>query len=1216
MRESIPTAAIARVADAAVEEMTREQLRALEKEWGSAEALLPPSVVQLLRRAFTPRGMPFFEFYVRLRRIRLGEPVSENLRMEYRRAADRIGMVKSPVDGQTLSPAAVNQIALAKPLMERVLGALQQPGHEDDQILWGRLNMAFVPLLVEVAKDKGVYLKPTRQTGRERWATFMKMSPRQEKVERLRDEDPESYALMQQMGQTLEIIDLGIEDRIRAEGKELKKGFLAGRPVLLGVDPATGEESVYDRDGEVLPKEDFFDKRRAQADAAARATRAPLRTETHPKELRRLSDEELDDLVGDLQWDAITDDKAKQGRLTRIFPTKLKPVFISDPETGLRIERQKVVVSGRYKGVFLDDLVNSEGRLVEGTAYAFDPKRGQTWRVPKKMDPSEREPYVTVAEIAEQRTFQGKRVTVTRKKLYLKIDGTRQSKVLREAIKQLACNVGTQRGCIPSVSYEPVEGSNAAGFYFDPKDFGVVMQSLQGMSLSKAALDEVKAYYTELARAEAATQQLDAYTPDALGSESDEGDTFHFVQGKRDPHSGEWHPFRLLKKQQQAVAWLDANGNNGVCALDTGIGKTTTSIAMMLKVVRDGLAEPDATYERPDGVQVVTNGRFLFVCPTSLKGNLPKEIRNFISDPRPLLDKVDVVSYREFAGSSKSGKVPQSIKGIEFWKGRRWDPALYAAIFFDEAQEMKNPSSGSSQAALKLWHPRKVCLTASPMERNPMEAYVLAAITGNKPLFGRTPDAAANRQELKRFKERFCEIVGGRIVGVKSDPMVQRDLHTWVKRNVFYADKTEVDEYKLPTPVVETRAVEMSPEVEGIYRDVASRFATILEGAARKFTERTRGDAYADKEAERVFSAALRPVIKLLTDLSNRPAKALEDIAFAVEKGYLPGHVTPDGTPKELPRSLKSIIQTWAAFRSPESLREMAASVGNPKVETMSRMLADKLERAQGSRALVFADDRDLCLEAGMHLAKTVAGTHVVALDKEIRFFRAGAELTELSYSLDIDLLRKLVKDPEEQDRILSATGQRVTHPMPFVARAYRRFPMLPAAPKDNTHYKADNWQQFVLKEIVSPNPTVKTCTLLGKVYMYGHNLQAFNTVIHLDRNNWNSESMKQRTARAWRQGQDQVVEEITLDTTYSASDGGLPRAEHDKSLDQIREAFQRMDADIFDSIIKAAQGIELGAEWDAVAKKDATLWRLDRRVLELLASPFVSQSQPPGASA
>lgn len=1182
------------------------------------DQLVQPVLWLKLRQAFTVQGLPFFQLYPAMYRISLGGPVPADIRQQYRKAVNRLNQVRSPLDHRPLSPAALNQIVMVQPLLLRTFRELEQ-GRAHNPIVWARFNEVFVPLLIEVARDKQVYMRPTRQVGLERWAFFRSMTSKQERVEQLRDDDPWAYALMEKMGQTLEEIDRGILQRIQQEGKEVKETFLAGRPVLIGIDPVTSEERVYDRDGSVLPVEDFFEKTRARRRAHDQLTGRP-RTTANLDELRTLPDEDLEGLEGDIEWKALTDDKAKVSRLTRIFPVKRMPRLVFNDETGeSRVVEYDVVVEGRYKGIFLDDLVNSEGRLLEGTAFTYDPKANRGMGAPKRIDPSDREPYVTLTQVVEHRTFRKKKVTIKTPKLYLKINGSHQARIFRDTMKKLACNAGTKRGCIPSVVFEPVEGSRAVGVYFDAKDFGVIMDSLQGMSLSASALEHVKSYYKELSQAEQATQNLDAYEAEHLGTETLDGEQFQFIREFTDKE-GRTHSFSLREKQKAAIAWLDANGNSGVCGLDTGIGKTNVALGMMLKMVRDGFTEGDS-YTRKDGTQVQTNGRFLWVCPKDLKGVIRQEARLMLEEAGVLTSRLDVLSYPQFSGSSRSGKVPRSLQRVPFWKERMrnkgrlaspikvWDPSLYVAIFFDEAQALRNFNSARAEAALTLEHPRKICLTASPMERNPMEAYVLASVCNNTQLFGRTLEAQNNRQEMRRFKERYCEVVGGRIVGVKQDPMVQRDLHTWIKRNIFYADKTDVKEYNLPTPNVSVHSVVMPEPVESLYRDVAGQFAIILQGAARKFKERSRGNTYADKQAEKLWSRALKPVMLLLNDLANRPDKALHDIAFAVEKGYLPG-----GEPQlqQSMKSLQALLQKWQQSLNGDELRQQAGILGNPKIRSAQEFLAAKLERAASSRALIFADDKSLCWEAGVHLSRTLAGTHVVALNKSIHILRSGEELHEWLIPLDTDLLQASVKNKGQQQEILARTQGITRHPLPFHQKIYAKHPELPFRKGANTKYAADDWQQFVLKEIVSGDPSIKTVTLLGNNYMFGHNLQAFNTVIHLDRNDWKSESMKQRTARAWRQGQTEVVDEVTIDMAYSADQEGEERSEYDLTLDQIRAVFQDMDSDIFDAIIKEAQGTQLGSEWEDISQRDASFWRLDQKVIEMLSSPYMQNIHSP----
>ena len=242
-------------------------------------------------------------------------------------------------------------------------------------------------------------------------------------------------------------------------------------------------------------------------------------------------------------------------------------------------------------------------------------------------------------------------------------------------------------------------------------------------------------------------------------------------------------------------------------------------------------------------------------------------------------------------------------------------------------------------------------------------------------------------------------------------------------------------------------------------------------------------------------------------------------------------------------------------------------------------------------------------------MASTVAGKHALALDNEIHIFNAGKPMTEVVFRMDEDAIRKLIPDPKEAKAYIVKNKGLARIPLPFKKLNYRRYMDLPAS-SDNVNYLAVDWQTFALHEIISADPAIKTLTLLGNVYKVGQNLQAFNTVVHLDRDTWNSESMKQRTARSWRQGQENAVTEITLDTVYADTD-----KEYDQTLDEIRKAFQNMSSDLFDSIIKGAQGFALGEEWESMTKEHASVMKLDRKMVELAASPYSGRSQVPGAA-
>lgn len=1153
-----------------------------------AQALLPMHVMQQIRHALTPRGTLLFQLYIDLKSYELGVlPVPPDLKMAFVRAANYLAQIQSPVDHRHLSPLVINHLAEARPEMGMLLGRLVS-GKLDDNVTWGHINDIMIPLILEVSRDKGVYLA-ARQVGSRRWATFRKMGGRQEETEKLKDTNPEAYAVVHRYNQTLSQIDERIERKIVKSGLTPEKAFIAGSPVMIASDPITQERMVYDRDGEVIPVTEYIKKRQTQRDADKYLALIPERTQVPISEIKKLSDEEVDNIPGDVEMASLTDDRAKQGKLTRIFQIKRKPVFINDPEGRTRMEARAVISSGRFKGVFLDDMINGQGRMIEGTAFSFNPATGRNGKMPVRIDPAQREPYVTTVTMPVTYKTNGAPIKVNETRLYVRIPSDRKYASLREQMKKVSCNSrGSAKGCVPSIVWDEHKG-HAAGFYFDPKDFNLVNDTLQGLSLSSGALAVIQDYYKDLGNAEMATakENLAHYSAAQLGG---------FKTSRKNRETGAMEPFDLLTAQKKVLAWMDANGNKGVCALGTGIGKTLSSIALMQKMTRDGLDSADGQYKTPSGKIVKTNGKYLFVCPASLRGNLPKEIRAFLHDPDSLLSKVDIMSYPTFSGAARSKK----------WKGKPWDPAEYVAIFFDEAQKLLKVSSGVSQAALKLWHPRKVCLTASPMEKNPMEAYIMAAISNNTPLFGRSSEATKNRSDLRKFKDRYCEVVGGRIVGIKQDPLTKRDLNTWVRKNIFYVDKKSVEEFALPKLTAETVAVEMHPTVEQAYRSVTTQFAKMTRGMVAKFRDKgvhsTNPDAPSarDPRVEKAFSMAFRPILKLLTELSNAPDKALRTMANIMDTGLI--------DKKPIPKFLLPLIETWKLAFTPDNLKTVAMLVSNPKMEAAENRVRDKLDKTDGSsRTILFSDDKNMCVETAQHLAKTIAGKHAVGLPQSVSIFDGSGELKELVFEIDPVILGKLVKDPEEQDKIMKATGGVSRHILPFGPHPMRRFPEIPAG-EGNTHYKKEQWQEFVMKEVISPDDSIRTLTLHGPTYSLGHNLQAFDTVIHMDRDTWNSEMMKQRTARAWRQGQNQPVDEVTIDSTYQTSID-----EFDKTLDEIRGYFQQMDEDIFTKVIQDSMDVELGEDWKRIKHQMASTFRLDRKMVDLIASPYSGRSEPPG---
>lgn len=978
--------------------------------------LISDTAWRSIRKAFGVRGVPFFDFYYTLYAFTHDLPVEGDVDLldTFRANSRVIYTLLALEDTKNSFTDMLNEF---RPLLTRIAAG------QDDNNLIRRAVGLYGDMISLVARDRDVYLKPRRLDTLD-WRFFRVMTEKEEKLERLRLSNPDMYENIQQGRERIRELDRNIVKEIRSDGLQPSQTKILDRIVNIGTDPKTGERLVFDPDGDILGVDDYIAKRKAYLRAQKKLERVfPQNIDA----MREVSDEEIEILAtGDVEYVALTDDKAKQNAITRVYPTR-------------KIDGKPVITDGRFKGFYLDSVVNAAGRMIEGVAYDYDPKVGRPSMLEVKNADGTinvkvtREPYVTVDSNGD---------------LLLRLPSTHAFSALRKQIAAVAKNV-------PSISYHK-ESRNSA-FTFPPKDFAVLREALGGMALSQAAMEKIAKHFKDLAVHELATgdENLKNYTTDRIGG---------FRPG-----------VQLFRKQRQAMAWLDSRGMSGVLAMGAGTGKTVTSIAAMQKMVRDGFADDPEK----------GNGRFLFVCPTALVGNLPKEIYAMVENPTELLDRVDVMSYTQFGKALKAD--------ANFAKN-------YVAIFFDEAQALKNPGSATAKDVLRLKHPRKVALTASPMERSPMEVFVLTAITNNIDL--NTPQGKAL---MLAFRKRFCEEVGGRIVGMKNDPVTGRDLRVWVKQNLFYVDKQDVEEAALPRLKRETTALTMDPQVETAYRSVADKIQKILTGMVAKYRDR---DTSATDPAIETARVKLRKQFTLLTDLS-----------------LMPDLIIPGAT--------------------------------NPKLEQASRLLDERVETS--ARTIFFTDSPKMASHTALTLSKRFPG-----------------KLLALGLANAIELWQ---------------SGKKVAS---YGKKAYTA--------DDGTKYKADAWKTFILDRVVKPNPAI-FAAILTSTYAVGQNLQTFNTVVHLDRDSWNSETMTQRTARAWRTGQRETVDEVTLDVVYSDT-----RHKRDGTLDQIRAAMQQMEADLFDQVVIASQVEALGKEFFEMRRMDSSFYELNRKMMTAALSPYLAR--------
>jgi hypothetical protein len=955
-------------------------------------------------------------------------------------------LVSKDIKRNDLFDIVEQQYRLLLPLIRRV----GNPNAVIPLTLWRQVANNYAELLRAFLADKKVFTAVTFvNLPNLRWPQLRLASPKQEAVEKLKYDDPDLYARTLKSQEQVKKLTAKIENRIVNDGLTPTRANVFGRIVNVGQDPATNERIVYDIDGSRTPIDDYFAKIRESNKQYKEEARINPKSLKDLDSMRSLPPEVLATLSdvppGQIRYVSLTDDPDKDSALTRLYPV-------------VEIDGMDYVQSGRFKGFALPDLVNVAGRQIEGSVYYYDM---DSQRITKRENPkdtaveklirADQEPYITLVK------HKGKQ------KLLIRLHSTRgRDPKDPVALKEKKIK-GAARDAVDKLSLiQPtiIKVKNDLGnlFMFDAKDFNAIQKRVGGVAMSNAAAKFLKAYFDDLLRAQQAADSEDLARFDELNL--------------RRPL---WH------FQKKALAWLEANGDRGVCALDTGLGKTTVAVATIRNL----------QMRMSQGEEMSGNGRFLFVCEKSLLGNFAKEVTANLSDDKGsyaaanILENTDVVTYATFLSNRKK------------------DPNYgdnYTAIFFDEAHlHLIKRSSAKYKAATAVKCERKIILSASPIVNTPRDMYTMASVTNGVDL-----NTKEGRTEERLFINRFAKKVGNRIVGVTDDPDLEEDMRSWVKRNLYYGDKRDTRaETGLPelmvTPPV---ALTMDPRVEDLYRQTMNQLSKELKVVANKGV---RADQSVAVETSRVKLAKL---IALLTKLSDTP-------------------------------------------------EELVPGASNPKIDQANAVLRDRLS----SKTIFFGDSIPLVQRAFQNFSDVYPmRAHALALSDQIIFRDATGKETVYR--------QKSYVDPD--------TGLKA---------------------------KPTEWATVILKQI-QRDSTLLTLTLTGK-YAVGQNLQSFSSVVHLDRDSWSNETMKQRTARAWRSGQRQPVTEFTMDVVYSN-----PRAnvKDDLTLDQIRRNMQEIDSALFDSIIKESKTFILGESWTGIDRQRSGTYALDRKLLERALSPYATQ--------
>jgi hypothetical protein len=518
------------------------------------------------------------------------------------------------------------------------------------------------------------------------------------------------------------------------------------------------------------------------------------------------------------------------------------------------------------------------------------------------------------------------------------------------------------------------------------------------------------------------------------------------------------------------------------------------------------------------------NAKFLIVGPDRLVGNFMGELKFFLEEAvaENLTNRTTEIGYTEFVRMYEEGA----------------DFKQYYCMIFDEVNEALKGKK--AQAISNVKHPRKILLTGSALEKSPMDLFRFVSLSTGNPV---------DPTKEKAFMDKYAVNIGGKFVGVK--PEVRHQFNNWVKQNAYFADKMDVDYEEAGQVALQplqklTTNVNMPKEVAVAYKEISDIISVQMNQIKDRYSlllaDTPIEEIPASVQREKDFAVGnLKDKISLLHMFSLNPHKAMEK--FNKMKGNPPKEYT----------------------------------FSNPKIDQAEELAVQFLTGNAPKRTLYFTEDNDVAKKTVIKLSLRIpTKVHALCLSNAIVFYQAGKPLTKGRVTKKTKIQNFMVKElTEEQikERLEQAglTTEQIEKRMGRTAAA-----TVEPQEEDMT------WAVNTVKKFIAKNNQVSTM-VANSSYARGFNLQQFKAVVHLDRDGWDSEELKQRTARAFRQGQEDAVIEVMVDAVMPQEMAG------DITIDKLRGLVHEVDQKFFSDIITTSGAINLSANYDSIEHSKVT---------------------------
>ncbi|MCE5301262.1 MAG: DEAD/DEAH box helicase family protein, partial [Spirochaetia bacterium] len=253
----------------------------------------------------------------------------------------------------------------------------------------------------------------------------------------------------------------------------------------------------------------------------------------------------------------------------------------------------------------------------------------------------------------------------------------------------------------------------------------------------------------------------------------------------------------LRQYQSRGYEWLYKNAKlkfGSLIADDMGLGKTVQVIALCLKLKEEGVLK-----KHPG----------LIVMPTTLLTNWEKEIGRFAGKLRTY-----IYHGNERKFEIKNKDLVLTTYGILRREQERFSCIKWPVMAIDEAQTIKNDSSGQAKAVKSIKADIRVAMTGTPVENRLAEYYSISEFLNPGYLGSRDKfikeyavpmEAYGDRETAEKFRKITAPFVIRRL---KTDKSIINDL----------PDKVEIDDY-----------CSLTKEQAAVYQAVIDREMKIIE---------------------------------------------------------------------------------------------------------------------------------------------------------------------------------------------------------------------------------------------------------------------------------------------------------------------------------------------------------------------------------------------------